>query len=141
MSLVLIRGLPGSGKSTFARSLVRLGWAHYEADMYFMRHGEYLYNPKYVHTAHRWCLEHVAAALPFYENVAVSNTFLRKRELAPYFCLAHRMLKEEPIVITMPNNYGSVHSIPEEKLDRMRRRWCNDISSLYTLSQGNSNGT
>jgi tRNA uridine 5-carbamoylmethylation protein Kti12 len=35
MKLILIRGLPGSGKSTIAREYVKQGYHHFEADMYF----------------------------------------------------------------------------------------------------------
>lgn len=35
--LVLIRGLPGSGKSTMAEVLAQVGYEHFEADMYFLR--------------------------------------------------------------------------------------------------------
>lgn len=38
MKLTLIRGLPGSGKTTLAK---QLGVLHVEADMYFMRDGRY----------------------------------------------------------------------------------------------------
>ena len=40
--LVLVRGLPGSGKSTYARSL---GYPNFEADMFFIKDGKYVYNP------------------------------------------------------------------------------------------------
>jgi predicted kinase len=37
--LFLLRGLPGAGKSTLAKSL---GGSHMEADKYFMDKGEYI---------------------------------------------------------------------------------------------------
>ena len=39
--LYIVRGIPGSGKSTFAKSL---GGTHFEADMFFMKNGEYKYD-------------------------------------------------------------------------------------------------
>ena len=56
--MVLIRGLPGSGKSTCARE----DYAHIEADMYFMdAEGNYKYNPS---KAHAWCRKMVIKHMP-----------------------------------------------------------------------------
>ena len=41
-NLYLVRGVPGSGKSTFAK---QLGGTHFETDTYFMVDGEYKFDP------------------------------------------------------------------------------------------------
>ncbi len=44
-NLILIRGLPGSGKTTFAKELAStFGVKHYEADMFFEVDGVYKFN-------------------------------------------------------------------------------------------------
>jgi len=50
--LLLLRGLPGSGKSTLAKLL---GGEHIEADMYFMKDGEYHFDGSKLKIAHEWC--------------------------------------------------------------------------------------
>ena len=50
--LILLRGLPGSGKSTFAKSL---GGIHIEADQYFMQDGEYKFDASQLKHAHNYC--------------------------------------------------------------------------------------
>ena len=51
--LILVRGIPGSGKSTFARSL---GGVHYEADMFFLDEmSNYVFDVTKIKDAHSWC--------------------------------------------------------------------------------------
>jgi len=83
--LVLIRGLPGSGKSTMALVLAQVGYVHYEADMYFMQDGQYQYDSRQVRQAHQWCREQTLRALQAGKRVVVSNTFTRLQEMEPYF--------------------------------------------------------
>lgn len=42
--LLLIRGLPGSGKTTMAKQYAQIGYVHCEADQYFERDGEYRFD-------------------------------------------------------------------------------------------------
>jgi len=45
MQLVLIRGLPGSGKSTMAKALAKSGFKHFEADTYHLNdEGDYCFD-------------------------------------------------------------------------------------------------
>lgn len=60
MKLVLIRGLPGSGKSTIARAMA--AYEHYEADMYFEKGGEYCYDASKIKDAHEWCQRETRSA-------------------------------------------------------------------------------
>jgi|GEM_PF-1008760 len=82
--LILVRGLPGSGNSTFADELVGEGYVHLEADMFFMKDGVYRYDANLVRDAHNWCKEKTRAALARGQRVAVSNTFARLHEMADY---------------------------------------------------------
>lgn len=132
-TLTLIRGLPGSGKSTHARSLID-GWhfaysahrpqvpIHLEADMYFTRNGEYKFDGDMLKYAHSACLDACDALLALNRSVIVSNTFTTIKELQPY---VHLMEGEEEHlrIIEMKGSYGSIHNVPEEAMQRMRNRW------------------
>lgn len=114
--LVLIRGLPGSGKSTIARNM--RGFEHIEADMFFEQEGEYRFDPAKLNDAHRYCLERTRAALAQGKNVVVSNTFSRCLEMAPYFSLG------VPVrVIEAKGQFVSIHAVGDDVINAMAAQW------------------
>lgn len=54
--LVLIRGLPGTGKTTLAKGYVAKGYRHFEADHFFMQNGQHRFDKERLSEAHAWCL-------------------------------------------------------------------------------------
>lgn len=120
--LFLVRGVPGSGKSTFAKSL---GGVHFESDMFFMQDGEYKFNITEIKKAHEWCRESVEYELAkFTPKVVVSNTFTQEWEMEPYFDLADKYGYRVFSVI-VENRHGSrnIHNVPEETLLKMKGRF------------------
>jgi len=120
--LILVRGLPGSGKSTFAHMMSHHGFLHVEADMFFVGPDGYKFNGLKIADAHDWCQKEVVRALDHGENVIVSNTFTQKWEIEPY----QKMVEKtgcKLTIIKMEGNYGSVHGIPEIALQKMKDRW------------------
>lgn len=129
--LILIRGLPGSGKSTLAQQMVRsFGHAHVEADQFFMRNGNYEFRAEDLPAAHQWCQNETRRLLMSGMTVIVSNTFTTIKELRPYFDIAAEF-DLTPQVIMCQNQFGSIHSVPAETMERMRQRWVDDISELF----------
>lgn len=120
--LTLIRGLPGSGKSTLARKLMTDGSRHYEADMYFEVNGEYLFDPRLLPKAHKWCQNKARAALNAGLDVIVSNTFSQRWEMQPYIDMAGE-LGATVEILTAVGNYQNIHGVPAEAIQRMRSRW------------------
>ena len=118
--LVLIRGLPGSGKSTSARSMH--GFEHFEADMFFERGGSYSFDPAQLPAAHAWCLQRASDALQEGKAVVVSNTFTRSWEMAPYIDAAERYGASVQI-IEAKGGWPNVHGVPESAIQRMIDRW------------------
>jgi predicted kinase len=120
--LVLIRGLPGSGKSTAARQYFN-DCIHLEADMYFTSpQGEYIYDASKIKQAHAWCQESTRIFLNNNKNVVVSNTFTTRKELDFYITYANE--NNIPyVVFRMKNNYGSIHNVPQEAINRMSLRF------------------
>jgi Cdc6-like AAA superfamily ATPase len=130
--LYLIRGLPGSGKTTLADDIARTyGGKHYEADMYFIGNdGEYRWDSRKIREAHEWCQYSTCNALENDNVVVVYNTFTTKKELAPYFemALARGIT---PVVYHCQNNWGNVHNVPPNTLEAMAKRFEYNLDSLF----------
>lgn len=124
--LYIVRGIPGSGKSTYAKSL---GVAHFEADMYFMHNGEYKFNRDKLGAAHEWCQTLVRTMLSVGADVVVSNTFTTLKEMQPYLDMAETFGAEVEM-IEVKTQYGSIHNVPEETLEKMKARWQDTPSHL-----------
>jgi predicted kinase len=124
MELIIVRGLPGSGKSTFAKSL---GGEHIEADMFFVDRetGEYKFEATKLKLAHNWCAIQVQKAMVEDEpKIIVSNTFTQEWEMKTYYDLA-KMHGYRVFSIIVENRHGGIneHNVPEEKLEQMKHRF------------------
>lgn len=122
--LYIIRGIPGSGKSTLAQKMVSSGIidAYYEADMYFMRNGQYMFDPTKLSAAHEWCQSKVFSSLRAGGVIAVSNTFTTRKEMLPYvnFCRRNGIRFD---VVRLETRFQSIHDVPQDAIDRMLSRF------------------
>ena len=123
--LILVRGVPGSGKTTCAKTLV--DWYNYaiEADQYFVRiDGVYDFNPKLLKNAHDWCYNEVVDVLRNdpKETVSVANTFTRVWEMQRYidFAKANNIPFK---VVRCTGRYQNVHGVPDKKVQEMLERF------------------
>ena len=126
--LILVRGLPGSGKSTKALQLVN--GVHdqvCENDYYYimnkrekvsygqyiggkqrifetigMTFGTYKYDAKYKSHAGWWCFYEAFRSVQIYDTVAVANVFAKKEQLIGYINEAKKFGIDVEIV-NMPN--------------------------------------
>ena len=122
--LFLLRGLPGAGKSTLAKSLNN---SYYEADAYFQRglNDVYQFDASKLKQAHEWCRDLVWMDMLKNEpKIVVSNTFTQEWEMKPYFELAEKH-EYRVYSIIVENRHGGVnqHGVPEEKLQQMADRF------------------
>ena len=122
--LTIVRGLPGSGKSTYAQTIVSLSTVHVEADMFFTEFdGEYKFNADLLGAAHDWCYGAAAMCLNDGLNCVVSNTFTKMWEMEKYLALATKIPDLQIDVVEMRTRYGSIHNVPAEKVEQMKNRW------------------
>jgi predicted kinase len=122
--LTLVRGLPGSGKSTFAKYLEG---EHIEADMFFVNKetGEYNFDPSKLKYAHKWCNDMVNYWMNTgSERIIVSNTFTQEWEMDAYYKLAEQYgYKVFSIIIENRHNGVNEHGCPDEKIKEMKDRF------------------
>lgn len=87
--VTLMRGVPGSGKSTWAREQ---NFDHIiSADDYFIADGEYQFDPSKIAVAHADCFSrfHFDLDRETHNNICVDNTFCQLWEISPYVMLAN----------------------------------------------------
>lgn len=131
---VILRGIPGAGKSTLCESLVADGLHNFvvSADAYFVRDGRYEFDPKKLGEAHGECLRQFAAAClagSAGSRLIVDNTNVNAIEIAPYYALgvAYGL---QPTIVTIVadpakaaarNRHGVPAHVIASKHDRLLR--------------------
>ena len=144
--LYIIRGLPGSCKSTLGTALTNGSGHVYSADDYFINPvtAVYEFNPEHLAAAHETCKSSVRHALECSVSpVAVANTFSQKWEADPYFVMAGEN-GYTVVVIECQSEFGSVHGVPTATTAAMAARWEKSIlpsvaDLLYSVTESQVN--
>ncbi len=121
--LYIVRGIPGSGKTTFAESLSR---AVCTADDYHTdRDRNYNWKGENVGKSHEWCQRKCAKFMKRgISPVVVANTSSTEKEFKPYYDMAKRYGYRVFSVI-VENRHGGKdsHGVPVETLEKMKNRF------------------
>uniref|UniRef100_A0A8B9EYC1 NEDD4 binding protein 2 n=1 Tax=Amazona collaria TaxID=241587 RepID=A0A8B9EYC1_9PSIT len=91
--LVLLRGVPGSGKSYLARTLLEdnPGGVILSTDDYFYKHGQYQFDPNCLGEAHDWNRKRAKEAFEMrISPIIIDNTNIQAWEMKPYVTLAQQ---------------------------------------------------
>ena len=119
-TLTLIRGLPGSGKSTYAKSLNVL---HLEDDHFCMQGGEYKWS-KDTYLLNRRKLYHLATHIIQWQvDCVVASIFWQASDILEYKQLA-KFQDFKFKVIKMTGNYGKdIHKVKKSHIKQMKEDW------------------
>ena len=134
-TLYIVRGIPGSGKSTFAKKMFTC--PIFENDMYFIKDKKYLYNQDKMRDAISWCMESVELALKYGCDVVVANTFTKRKYIQAYMNLAEKNGAQVK-VYRMYGNFKNVHDVPDDVFKNMRDNfedWPNEICVYPNINQ------
>lgn len=136
-TLFILRGLPGSGKTTIAQCLAAHSFAssYFAADDYpglYDEQGNIILELQ--SEAHNWCFKQVEEEMQRcarFEGcrIILHNTNVRRWEYQPYIDLAKRygyavqIIHCEAIILPDGTSPESVHNVPPEVIDRMKNSW------------------
>lgn len=128
--LILLRGIPGSGKTTFASVILQQPNNNPQeilsADDFFEgENGEYNFDSTKLKEAHNYCQFRCSERMRQQKvRIVVANTFTQEWEMDEYFKMAERYNYRVHTVI-VENRHGNenVHGVPEGKVQQMKDRF------------------
>lgn len=134
-TIILVRGVPGSGKTSFANLILEGLRAMRDAYVIDVSADEYMYtdrgkfDPSYLGTAHRKCRQAVdtafKSAVDYLDTYVIAhNTLTTEKELKEYYDIAEKH-DAKVISLIMENRHGSksVHDAPENTIRKMVDRF------------------
>jgi predicted kinase len=125
MKAIVLRGIPGSGKSTLTKTFGKATVC--SADNAFMKDGEYKFDISELGNAHASCLRAFIEACQRQEElVVVDNTNTMVVEMAPYVSVAMAYGYEVEIIFckvsAKTSKERNVHGVPGKTIESMERR-------------------
>ncbi|XP_054845583.1 NEDD4-binding protein 2 isoform X2 [Eublepharis macularius] len=148
LMLVLLRGVPGSGKSYLARSLLEdnPGGVILSTDDYFYKKtGQYQFNADHLSEAHEWNWKR--AKEEFEKRVTpiiIDNTNIQAWEMKPYVALSQQY--KYKVIFCEPDTWWrfkpkelerrNIHGVTKEKIQKMLERYerCLTVDSILNSS-------
>ena len=128
--LILLRGLPGSGKTTLAKIILQLRSTDepeiLSADDFFEdKEGDYNFDSTKLKEAHNYCQFRCSERMRQQKaRIVVANTFTQEWEMDEYFKMAERYnYRVHTVVVENRHGNENIHGVPEDKLQQMKNRF------------------
>ncbi|OXB83788.1 UNVERIFIED_CONTAM: hypothetical protein H355_003000 [Colinus virginianus] len=145
--LVLLRGVPGSGKSYLARMMLEdnPGGVIFSTDDYFYKRGQYHYDADCLGEAHEWNRKRAKEAFEMkISPIIIDNTNIQAWEMKPYVTLAQQF--KYKVMFREPDTWWkfkpkelerrNIHGVSKEKIKRMLEQYerCLTVNSILDSS-------
>ena len=130
--LQIIRGLPGSGKTSLALDryshLMRI-----ETDMFFTRSGKYVFTLELNKKAVKWFNKTVRDMAKTGMDFVVTGVFAAHTERLANTISTGLDYGYDVYIKTLTKNYGNIHNVPEEHLKAMRNGFVSErkLKQIY----------
>lgn len=128
--LILLRGVPGSGKTTLGNIILFNTQSNIQdvlsADNFFVNEkGEYIFDATKLKEAHNDCQVKCAERMRNqFSKIVVANTFTQEWEMEPYFTMAERYnYRIHSVIVENRHGNKNVHNVPDEKISAMTNRF------------------
>lgn len=128
-SVIIIRGVSGSGKSTFASLLTEEDSICCADDFFINPFGEYVFDPKKLGDAHEHCKgKFLGLCMAGLEKIVVANTNTSEWEFTEYESIAKRF-GYFVFHVVLENRHGSndIHGVPTEVKEKPPDRLKNSL--------------
>ena len=94
---------------------------HFEADMWFDKYNNGVFEKEKLHQAHTWCEGMVKRSmLAECPLIIVANTFIKRSWMRRYLDMAEDF-KYDVTTIVATGNWKSIHNVPDETMERFRK--------------------
>jgi predicted kinase len=125
--MIVMRGIPGSGKSTYAREHYPDARIVSADDFFVMSNGEYVFNVSLIQHAHDYAFTRTKAAMTHtHDEIVIDNTNTTIWEMSPYYMLARHYRYDIEIVRIVCDvsiaHKRCVHGVPLRAIKRMAER-------------------
>lgn len=138
MNIHVLCGAPGSGKTTWAKSVDNAYVV--SADDYFVdNNGVFNFRPELIYEAHQWCLNQFLTAVrdETLTDIIVDNTNISLIDMAPYVRIG-QALRCDVFIRVFAKRFKNVHGVPQDRVLSLEQRLFNLLTSNTTLEKSDT---